>query len=88
MSPLLWLHNKLHLLFGISLVLEHYMVAWRYEISLLVVKNYFTHSLRSLVKYFSTLEEKIPREISSIYVVFKKITTLSTLGTWTDWLII
>ena len=34
------------------------MVAWRYEISLLVVKNYFTHSLRSLVKYFSTLEEK------------------------------
>ena len=53
------------------------MVAWRYEISLLVMKN-----------YFSTLEEKIPREISSIYVVFKKITTLSTLGTWTDWLII
>ena len=48
------------------------MVAWRYEISLLVVKNYFTHSLRSLVKYFSTLEEKIPREISSIYVVLKK----------------
>ena len=45
------------------------MVAWRYEISLLVVKNYFTHSLRSLVKYFSTLEEKISREISSIYVV-------------------
>ena len=35
------------------------MVAWRYKISLLVVKNYFTHSLRSLVKYFSTLEEKI-----------------------------
>ena len=48
------------------------MVAWRYEISLLVVKNYFTHSLRSLVKYFSTLEKKIPREISSIYVVLKK----------------
>ena len=32
--------------------IEHYMVAWRYEISLLLVKNYFTHSLRSLVKYF------------------------------------
>ena len=35
------------------------MAAWRYEISLLMLKNYFTRSLRSLVKYFSTLEEKI-----------------------------
>ena len=34
------------------------MVAWRYEISLLVLKKYFTRSLRSLVKYSSTLEEK------------------------------
>ena len=34
------------------------MAAWRYEISLLVLKKYFTHSLRSLVKYFSALEEK------------------------------
>ena len=34
------------------------MVAWRYEISLLMLKKYFTRSLRSLVKYFSTLEEK------------------------------
>ena len=34
------------------------MTAWRYEISLLVLKKYFTRSLRSLVKYFSTLEEK------------------------------
>ena len=34
------------------------MAAWRYEISLLVLKKYFTRSLRSLVKYFSTLEEK------------------------------
>ena len=34
------------------------MAAWRYEISLLVLEKYFTHSLRSLVKYFSTLEEK------------------------------
>ena len=32
------------------------MAAWRYEISLLVLKKYFTRSLRSLVKYFSTLE--------------------------------
>ena len=28
------------------------MAAWRYEISLLVLKKYFTRSLRSLVKYF------------------------------------
>ena len=34
------------------------MAAWRYEISLLVLKKYFTCSLGSLVKYFSTLEEK------------------------------
>ena len=34
------------------------MAAWRYEISFRVLKKYFTRSLRSLVKYFSTLEEK------------------------------
>ena len=34
------------------------MAAWRYEISLPVLKKYFTRSLHSLVKYFSTLEEK------------------------------
>ena len=34
------------------------MAARRYEISLLLLKKYFTHSLRSLVKYFSTLAEK------------------------------
>ena len=34
------------------------MAAWRYEISLLVLKKYFTRSLRSLVKYFSTREAK------------------------------
>ena len=34
------------------------MAAWRYEISLLVLKKYFTHSLRSLMKYFSPLEDK------------------------------
>ena len=42
------------------------MAAWRYEISLLVLKKYFTCSLRSLVKYFSTLEEKFRIVISSI----------------------
>ena len=34
------------------------MAAWRYEISLLVLNKYFTRSLRSPLKYFSTLEEK------------------------------
>ena len=34
------------------------MAAWRYQISLLVLKKYFTCSLRSLMKYISTLEEK------------------------------
>ena len=34
------------------------MATWRYEISLLVLKKYFTRSLCSLVKYFSTLKEK------------------------------
>ena len=34
------------------------MATWRYKISLLLLKKYFTRSLRSLVKYFSPLEEK------------------------------
>ena len=34
------------------------MAVRRYEISLLVLQKYFTRSLRSLVEYFSTLEEK------------------------------
>ena len=50
------------------------MAAWRYEISLLVLKKYFTRSLRSLVKYFSTLEEKFrisaqSYNILSIYLI-------------------
>ena len=34
------------------------MAAWRYEISLLMLKKYFTRPLRSLAKYFSTLKDK------------------------------
>ena len=34
------------------------MATWSYEISLLVLKKYFTRSQRSLEKYLSTLEEK------------------------------
>ena len=49
------------------------MVAWRYEISLPVLKKYFTRSLGSHVKYFSTLEEKFcisarPCNILYIYI--------------------
>ena len=50
------------------------MAAWRYEISLRVLKKYFTCSLRSLMKYFSTLEEKFrisarPYNILYIYLM-------------------
>ena len=34
--------------------MEYYMVAWRYEISLLVLKKI----VHSFAQYFSTLEEK------------------------------
>ena len=34
------------------------MAAWRYEISLLVLKKYFTSESNERVQYFSTLEEK------------------------------
>ena len=51
------------------------MVAWRYEISLLVLKKCFTRPLRSHVKYFSTLEEKFrisawPCNILYMYTFF------------------
>ena len=57
------------------------MAAWRYEISLLVLKKY----LRSLVKYFSTIEEKFrilawPCNIlylSFICVLLLKVATLA-----------
>ena len=44
------------------------MAPWRYEISLLVLKKYFTSERSERVKYFSTLEAKFPRGhvISSI----------------------
>ena len=34
------------------------MAAWRCEISLFMLKKYFTRSLCLLVKYISTVEEK------------------------------
>ena len=35
------------------------MAAWRNEISLLVLKKYFTRSLRSLEKYFFNTRKEI-----------------------------
>ena len=49
------------------------MATWRYEISLLMLKKYFTRSLCSLMKYFLTLEGKfcISAQPCSIRVVTK-----------------
>ena len=60
---------------GVYIIKEHYMAAWRYKISLLVLKKYFTRSLRLLVKCFSTLAEKF--RISAwpcniLYIFLKK----------------
>ena len=57
------------------------MAAWRYEIFLLVLKKYFTRSLPSFVKYFSTLEEKFrisARPCKILYVSSISITSLPT----------
>ena len=51
------------------------MVAWRYGISLLVLKKYFTRSLRSLAKYFSTLEKKFrisTRPCNILYISLRR----------------
>ena len=47
------------------------MAAWRYKISLLVLKKYFTNLLCLLVKYFSTLKEKFhisARQCNILYI--------------------
>ena len=53
------------------------MAAWRYKISLLVLKKYFTRSLRSsLMKFFSTLEEKFrisARPCNILYISFNLV---------------
>ena len=51
------------------------MVAWRYEIFSSHVENYFTRSLRSLVKYFSTLEDKFrisARPCNILYFLYNR----------------
>ena len=68
------------------------MAAWRYEISLLVLKKYFTRSLLSLVKYFSKLEEKFritTRPCNMLYVlheisVFKALAHVKRTATCPD----
>ena len=50
------------------------MAAWRYKISLPVLKIYFTHLLCSLVKYCSTLKEKFRisvRPCNILYLLYK-----------------
>ena len=52
------------------------MAAWRYEISLLVLKKYFTHTLHSLVKFFSTLEEKFCISKQPCNILYYFVTSL------------
>ena len=52
------------------------MTAWRYKISLLVLKKYFTRSLRSLVKYFSTLEEKFRISVQPCNILYILVSLL------------
>ena len=50
------------------------MAAWRYEISLLVFKKYFTSERNERVQYFSTLEEKFlisARPCNILYIYHK-----------------
>ena len=82
-SLLLWLHNKPHLSdrkmlwYFIGVYIINRTLHGHLEIpnfSSCVKKKYFTRLLRSLVKYFSTLEEKFcisawPCNILYIYVV-------------------
>ena len=46
------------------------MAAWRYKISLLVLKKYFTRSLHSPMKYFSTLEEKFRIHVQPCNILY------------------
>ena len=57
------------------------MAPWRYEYSLLVLKKYFTRSLRSLVKYFSTLQEKFhisARPYNILYLFYYRLYVIDT----------
>ena len=65
------------------LIKKKYMVAWRFEISFVAhVEIYFTLSLPSLVKYFSSLLEKFcisARLVTSFIVYFEVLGYASAL---------
>ena len=64
-SPLLWLHNKSRLSHQKTIKVKWFGVSF-------VLKKYFTRLLCSLVKYFSTLEEKFrisARPCNTLYLV-------------------
>ena len=62
------------------------MAAQRNEISLLVLKKYFTCSLRSLVKYFPTLEEKfrISKRPCNVLFITRYLNTNEILNHFTQ----
>ena len=60
------------------------MAPWRYEISLLVLKKYFTSERSERVKYFSTLEDKFrisARPCNILYLINARISVLNSLNT-------
>ena len=55
---------------GVYIVIEHYLVAWRYEISLLMLKKIF-HSFAVLTcEMFSTLKEKFRISVQPCNVLY------------------
>ena len=52
------------------------MAAWRYEISLLVLKKYFTSERSERVKYFSTLEEKFRISVQPCNILYILVSLL------------
>ena len=60
------------------------MAPWRYEISLLVLKKYFTSERSERVKYFSKLEDKFrisARPCNILYLINARISVLNSLNT-------
>ena len=56
------------------------MAAWRYEISLLVLKKYFTSERSERVKYFSTLEEKFRISAQPCNILYLNVILAVTLS--------
>ena len=66
------------------------MATRRYEISLLMLKKYFSRLLRSLVKYFSTLKEKFRISVWPCNILYDLRLSYLFLGlvisSWWHWL--